>query len=40
MAAAGVDASNVTKGEVVVLPVDSDASARPDPRRRPRADSA
>jgi coenzyme F420-0:L-glutamate ligase/coenzyme F420-1:gamma-L-glutamate ligase len=28
MAAAGVDASNVTKGEVVVLPVDSDASAR------------
>ncbi len=28
MAAAGVDASNVTKGEVVVLPVDADASAR------------
>jgi coenzyme F420-0:L-glutamate ligase/coenzyme F420-1:gamma-L-glutamate ligase len=28
MAAAGVDASNVTKGSVVVLPVDSDASAR------------
>jgi coenzyme F420-0:L-glutamate ligase / coenzyme F420-1:gamma-L-glutamate ligase len=28
MAAAGVDASNVNKGEVVVLPVDSDASAR------------
>jgi coenzyme F420-0:L-glutamate ligase/coenzyme F420-1:gamma-L-glutamate ligase len=28
MAAAGVDASNVTKGEIVVLPVDSDASAR------------
>jgi len=28
MAAAGVDASNVTKGEVVMLPVDSDASAR------------
>jgi coenzyme F420-0:L-glutamate ligase/coenzyme F420-1:gamma-L-glutamate ligase len=28
MAAAGVDASNVTKGDVVVLPVDSDASAR------------
>jgi coenzyme F420-0:L-glutamate ligase / coenzyme F420-1:gamma-L-glutamate ligase len=28
MAAAGVDASNVPKGEVVVLPVDADASAR------------
>jgi coenzyme F420-0:L-glutamate ligase / coenzyme F420-1:gamma-L-glutamate ligase len=28
MAAAGVDASNVAKGEVVLLPVDSDASAR------------
>ena len=28
MAAGGVDASNVAKGEVVVLPVDSDASAR------------
>jgi coenzyme F420-0:L-glutamate ligase/coenzyme F420-1:gamma-L-glutamate ligase len=27
MAAAGVDASNVTKGEVVVLPVDADVSA-------------
>jgi coenzyme F420-0:L-glutamate ligase / coenzyme F420-1:gamma-L-glutamate ligase len=28
MAAAGVDESNVTKGEVLVLPVDPDASAR------------
>jgi coenzyme F420-0:L-glutamate ligase/coenzyme F420-1:gamma-L-glutamate ligase len=28
MAAAGVDASNVTKGEVLLLPVDPDASAR------------
>jgi coenzyme F420-0:L-glutamate ligase/coenzyme F420-1:gamma-L-glutamate ligase len=28
MAAAGVDASNVARGEVVLLPVDSDASAR------------
>lgn len=28
MAAAGVDASNVAKGEVVLLPLDSDASAR------------
>jgi coenzyme F420-0:L-glutamate ligase / coenzyme F420-1:gamma-L-glutamate ligase len=28
MAAGGVDASNVAKGEVVLLPVDSDASAR------------
>jgi coenzyme F420-0:L-glutamate ligase/coenzyme F420-1:gamma-L-glutamate ligase len=28
MAAAGVDASNVAKGEVVLLPVDSDASAQ------------
>jgi coenzyme F420-0:L-glutamate ligase/coenzyme F420-1:gamma-L-glutamate ligase len=28
MAAAGVDASNVTKGDVLVLPVDPDASAR------------
>jgi coenzyme F420-0:L-glutamate ligase / coenzyme F420-1:gamma-L-glutamate ligase len=28
MAAAGVDASNVSKGSVVLLPIDSDASAR------------
>src|SRR5581483_5375015 len=28
MAAAGVDASNVTKGSVVLLPIDADESAR------------
>ena len=37
MAAAGVDASNVAPGSVVLLPLDPDASARGAPRRGARA---